>query len=62
MQLITKHTIQRVAIGFIDNTDFYGNRDNTESNMKNILTYYSEYYKVIGGKILVSKLTYFYLR
>ena len=60
MQLIIKQTIQRVVIRFVDNTNFYGNGDDAESNMKTILTHYSEYYQVTRGKISVSKSTYFY--
>ena len=48
---ISKEIIQRIAIAFVDDTDFYTNRPNFELKMQMIMDLYTKLYEAIGGKI-----------
>jgi len=47
--------IQRVAIAFVDDTDFYANGPQFQMNMQQIMTNYTKLYEATGGKIQESK-------
>ena len=48
---ITKEIIQRIAIAFVDDMDFYTNGPNYELKMQMIIDLYTKLYKVTKGKI-----------
>jgi len=58
-QLLSKKAIQRVAIEFVDDTDFYSNGDKGQTKMQRMINDYNKYYEITGGKISKDKSTYF---
>ena len=57
--LISNHTIQRVVIAFIDDTNFYTNRSQYKEKIQQMLAVYIRLYEVIGSAIQQSK-SYYY--
>ena len=51
--------IQRVAIAFVDDTDFYSNGQKYNEDMQAIMKQYTELYEATGGKIQESKILYY---
>ena len=43
--------MQRTEIAFIDDTDFYSNKNNYNENMQKIMDKYTALHKTIGGRI-----------
>ena len=56
---ITKQIIQRIAIAFIDDTDFYTNGLDYETKMQLIMDIYTKLYKATGGKIQQTKIMFY---
>ena len=57
---ISKEIIQRIAIAFVDDTDFYTNGLNYEIKMQLIMDIYTKLYEVTGGKIQQNKIMFYY--
>jgi len=51
--------LQRVAIAFVDDTDFYANGEEYESNMQKIMENYTTLYEATGGQIQESKVMFY---
>ena len=56
---ITKQMIIKIAIGFVDDTDFYSNRVNVTEQIQEILNQYTIYHEVTSGKVSEVKTEYF---
>jgi len=56
---ISKEIIQRIAIAFVDDTDFYMNGPNYEQKMQLIMDMYTQLYEATGGKISLNKIVCF---
>ena len=56
----TKTKNKQVAIVFADDTDFYVNGTNFESNMQQIMNTHKKLYEAIGGMIEESKILFCY--
>ena len=56
---ISKETIQRIAIAFVDETNFYTNGLNFELKMQMIIDLYTKLYEVTGGKIQQTKIMFY---
>ena len=57
---ISSVIIQRIAIAFVDDTNFYTNGPNYEEKMQLIMNLYTKLYEVIGGKIQQKKIIFYY--
>ena len=57
--LITRIKKKKVAVAFIDNTDFITNKEIAQQKMQQILDTYNEFYTATGGFIEYKK-TKFY--
>ena len=56
---ISKVIIQRIAIAFVDDTDFYTNGRNYEMKMQLIMDLYTKLYEATGGKIQQTKIMFY---
>ena len=56
---ISKEIIQRIAIAFVDDTDFYTNGPNYEQKMQLIMDMYTQLYEATGGKIQQAKIMFY---
>ena len=57
-QPISRKEIKQAAIGFVDDIDFYENRETGLNNMQQMLAEYNTYYKTTGGKISIDKMSF----
>ena len=56
---ISKQIIQRIAIAFVDDTDFYTNGPEYELKMQMIMDIYTKLYEATGGKIQQTKIMFY---
>ena len=55
----TNRIIQRVAIAFVDDTDFYTNGRGVDTKMQKIMNIYTSLYEATGGKIQQVKILFY---
>ena len=56
---VSKRIIQRIAIAFVDDTDFYTNGQDYEEKMQLIMDLYTKLYEATGGKIQQDKINFY---
>ena len=56
---ITRQILQRLAIAFVDNTDFYTNGIDFERKMQQIMDLYTKLYEATGRKIQQTKILFY---
>ena len=56
---ISKEVFQRIAIAFVDDTDFYTNGIDFELKMQLIMEIYTQLYEATGGKIQQEKIMFY---
>jgi len=53
---ITKQSINELVVAFVDDTDFFANREDPIQVMRNILEEYRSSFEATGGKIKFEKI------
>ena len=52
--------VQELAVAFVDDIDFFSNREEGTCKITQIISIHTELFEVTGGKISFEKIVYYY--